>query len=197
MAKQTKPVAPVATPVSVVGPEGLTFDEQMSILTTQQVDAVKAKNWKLAASKAAEVAKLQAVNEAAELAIKRNALVAITDEVKAAIDKAVQPFIDDERLDIADGIWYVKDFAEQLTTCRLMKSEPRKSTGAGGKGKKFDVSISTLLNEFGSKPCEMKNKEGVLTHSGQSYQQAYDSDKDGNFRYKIRTALLKLSGRIA
>ena len=138
---------------------------------------------------ASELAKFQKETEKAEEAAKEAALVKMTAEVKAVLDKALAPLIASKRLDKADGVWYANDFGEKLTSCRLSKGKATHKGGGGG-GKKFDVSTDDLLKQFGGSPFKVEGKD-----TAQTIKAAYDSNTDGNFRYKIRTQLLKLAGK--
>jgi len=149
--------------------------------------AYKSGDWKAIAKVAGEIAKFEKAKESAEHEKVLKALEAITEEVKKAVQKVIQPFIDAKKLDKADGIWFVQDFGEKLVTCRLTKSAPRKAgTGGGGGGKKFDVSTEDLLAKFG----DTEYKDGV------TFKAAHEATTDKNKRYAIREALLKKGGYI-
>jgi len=167
--------------------------------------AVKSGDYKQVAKVAQELVKFQKAKEQAEHDAKVQALVAVEVLVKGlfggvgAILTSGHPATADElknlttklkaiqgtELDQADGIWYTNDFGEKLATCRLMKAtKAAGKTGGGGAGKKFSVSTTELLEKFGSEPY----KEGL------TFQAAWDSNADKNWRYGIREALLKKSG---
>ena len=136
---------------------------------------------------AKELSKIQKEREQTELEAKQKVLADVTEKVKLAISKALKPLVDAKELDLADGIWYTNDFGEKLTTCRLMKSAPKKSGGTGGgTGKKFAISTNDLLAKYGDQ--EFKD--------GQTFAQAFESNTDGNFRYGIRQKLLKLDNQV-
>lgn len=159
-------------------------------LLKQMQEATKSGDFKQVAKVAQELVKFQKAREQAEHDAKVKALEAITDSVKSAIDKVVNQMIQDGKLNMADGVWYVNDFGEKLTSCRLMKGQAKAAgtgkTGGGGGGKKFAVETSELLEKFGSQ--EYKD--------GQTFQAAWDSNTDKNWRYAIREKLLKLGGYI-
>ena len=69
-----------------------------------------------------------------------------------------------------------------------MKSQPRaaRSGSSGGGGKKFDISTDDMLSRHG----QNEYKDGL------TFQQAYESSTDKNWRYAIRQKLLKLEGII-
>ena len=126
--------------------------------------------------------------EKAELDAKRAVLDGMCEVVKDGISRVVKMLIDAGKLDAADGIWYSYDFGEQAPTVRLLKSTARAPrAGGGGTGKKFDVSTDAMLAKYGTEPYK---------DSGQTFQQAYESNTDKNFRYAIRQALLKKEGII-
>lgn len=147
--------------------------------------AYKSGDWKAISKVAGEIAKFEKDKEAEARAKLEKELETLTAEIKTAIDKAVQPFIDSKKLDSADGIWYDRDFGDKLTSCRVTKKAVRKSSGGGGGGKKFDVSTEDLLKKYGDK--EYKD--------GKTYQAVHDGSTDRNVRYQVRLALLKLDGQ--
>lgn len=152
--------------------------------------AVKTNDYKAVAKAAQEMVKFQKAREQSELEAKQKILATKTAVVQLAITKALQPLIDREELDLADGIWFTQDFGEKLVTCRLIKATTRtagKGGGTGGGGKKFSVGTSELLTKHGS--AEYKD--------GASFQSAWDSNTDKNWRYAIREALLKKDGIIS
>lgn len=151
--------------------------------------ATDAGDWKAVSKISSEIAKTVASDEKAEKEAKQNALVAVTDVVKVALDKAVDKIIGTltpDELEAMDGVWYSRDFGEQLTTCRLSKGAVRKAGGGGGGGKKFNITTNKLLEDHGSK---------MMGDSGKTFKKAYDdAGTDGNARYKVRMKLLKVAG---
>lgn len=149
--------------------------------------ALKSKDFKAVAAASRKLDSAVKAKEKAELEVKRAALDAMIDKVKTAITKAVKPLVDSKELDAADGVWYSYDFGEQAPTVRLMKTQPRAArAGGGGGGKKFDVSTDDMLGRHGQE----EYKDGL------TFQQAYESSTDKNWRYAIRQKLLKLEGVI-
>jgi len=149
--------------------------------------ALKSKDFKAVAAASRKLDQSVKAKEKAELEVKRAALDAMIDKVKSAISKAVKPLVDSGELDVADGIWYSFDFGEQAPAVRLMKSAPKAArAGGGGEGKKFDISTDDMLTRHGAE----EYKEGL------SFQQAYESSTDKNWRYAIRQKLLKIEGVI-
>lgn len=151
--------------------------------------AVASGDYKAVAKVAQELVKFQKSKEAAELAAKLKVLEEKTDTVKSVISKALAKLVESGELDAADGIWYANDFGEKLVTCRLVKTAARKaSTGTGGGGgKKYSISTKELLEKFGND----EYKDGL------SFQSAWDSNDDKNYRYGIRETLLKRNGDIS
>lgn len=147
--------------------------------------ALKSKDFKAVAAASRKLDSAVKSKEKVELDAKRAALDSMIEEVKAAISKAVKPLVESGKLDAADGIWYSFDFGEQAPTVRLMKSQPKAArSGGGGGGKKFDVSTDDMLARHGQE--EYKDS--------MTYQQAYESSADKNWRYAIRSKLLKIEG---
>lgn len=176
MADDAKAVAPEAA-----AEEAKTKDQ----LLAEMKSAVDKGDWKGVAKISTAIAKTVAAEEKAELEAKQAAVGKLTDKVKAAFDAVAKKIVDSGELDAADGIWYANDFGEKLTTCRLLKSQPKaKGTGGGG-GKKVDITTTALLEKHGHLQ---------MGDSGKTYQQAFDEDTGGNARYKIRMKLLKVAG---
>lgn len=151
--------------------------------------ALKSKDFKAVAAASRKLDQSVKATEKAELEVKRAALDAMIGKVKDAITKAVKPLVDSGELDAADGIWYSYDFGEAAPVVRLMKTQPRAAragTGGGGGGKKFDISTDDMLSRHGQE----EYKDGL------TFQQAYESSTDKNWRYAIRQKLLKLEGVI-
>ena len=173
-----QPKAVVSTTAPVVSEKSLIADIKA---------AIEAGNYKLVGLKSQELVKFQRTQEQVEQEAKQAALLAITTEVKVAIDAAVKRLVDAKKLDLADGVWYSADFGDKSTSCRLLKVAPKAiRTGSGGKGKKFSIGTDDMLKKHGH--IEYKD--------GQTFQQAYDADQDKNKRYAIREALLKVEGLI-
>jgi hypothetical protein len=158
-------------------------------LLKQMQEATKSGDFKQVAKVAGELVKFQKAKEQAERDAKLKALQAIETDVKVAIVKALQPFIDSGKLDMADGVWFTYDFSEKLDSIRLMRqSKPAGGgkSGGGGGGKKFAVDTSDLLEKFGNQ----EYKDGL------TFNQAWEKDNDKNWRYTVREKLLKLGGCI-
>lgn len=181
--KERDEAQPTASPTPVEQPP-MTEDQVLVAIT----NAVAAKDMKLVARLAQDLVKVQKAKEQAEREAKEKAVKDAQDKVSAAIQKAIKPFVDSGSLDSADGVWFSHDFGEgKEPVCRLLRTAIRTRTGGGGGGKKFNVSTSDLLNKYG----EQEYKEGL------SYNQAWESNSDKNWRYAIRESLLKRDGVIS
>ena len=155
-------------------------------LMTELQTALSKGDFKAVATVSRKIDTMTKAAEKAEQDAKRAALDKVIEAVKSAIVKAIKPLIDSKQLDAADGIWFSYDFGEQAPAVRLTKTAARAARTGGGTGKKFDVSTDSMLAKHGT---EKFNDE--LT-----FQQAYEQNTDKNWRYAIRTKLLKLEGII-
>lgn len=157
-------------------------------LLAEMKKAVDAGDYKAVSKISSKIAKAQVAEEKVAKDAKLAVIKGVTEVVKAKLDTAVTKIVDGldkEVLEAMDGVWYVNDFTENLTTCRLVKGAVRKGGGGGGGGKKFSITTKDLLDKHGAE---------AMGDSGQSFQEAYDGDTDGNSRYKVRMKLLKAEG---
>ncbi len=138
-----------------------------------------------------KLATAQAKIEADQREATQKALVEVTAKVQAAIEKATEPFLKEIEAKGGDGIWFVSDWGELLTDTRLIKKRPtaaKKSGGSGGGGgRKVNISTDELMKDHGDK---------AYKDTGMTYQEAHNSDTNGNKRYAIRQALLKEAGLV-
>ena len=175
----------------MVEPEG-TAEVVAEVQTETQLmaeleKALASKDFKAVATASRKIDSIVKTREKAELEVKRAALDAMSEKVKSAITKAVKGLVDSGELDAADGIWYSFDFGEAAPVVRLMKTQPRAArAGGGGGGKKFDISTDDMLSRHGAEDYK----------DGMTFQQAYESSTDKNWRYAIRQKLLKIEGII-
>lgn len=156
------------------------------LLAEMQV-AMDSGDFKAVSKISSKIAKAVVAEEKAEKDARLAVIAGVTETVKAKLDGAVAKIVDGlekEILEAMDGVWYVNDFAESLTTCRLVKGAVRKGGGGGG-GKKFSITTKDLLERHGAEQ---------MGDSGQTFQEAYDSDTNGNARYKVRVKMLKAEG---
>ena len=156
-------------------------------LKAEMATAMQSGDWKEVSKVARKIDTMQRAKEKLELDAKRQALDGVVEVVKTAYLDAVTPFIDDGTLDPADGIWISHDFGEQAPTVRLTKTATRTPKAGGGTGKKFDVSTTDLLTKYGAEPYK---------ETGMTFSEAYQSNTDKNWRFAIRSALLKKDGII-
>lgn len=162
-------------------------------LKAKMDEALKSGDFKLVAKVASELVKFQKAREQAELEAKQKVLQEQNAKVMTAIQKALKPIYEAGELDRADGVWFGWEFgavAEKGINpyCRLIKTAPRKGGGGGGGGKKIAVSSTDLLVKYG---------DTAYKDTGMTFQQAWDSNPDKNWRYAIREALLKADGLIS
>lgn len=192
--------APVVTPTKT--------EIDYSTYTKEQLlesigKAYAAKDMRLMAS----LSKLYTKKEAAEESAKRDALlaelVAKTDEVKKAFDQLAQKLIDSRRFDGAEGFWYAKDFGDNLSAMRLTKGAKKTASAGGTKSYVTNpAKTADLLAEVGSHVYIKEattatiEKSEVNLPAGLTFQQAYDKSTDGNWRYRVRMALLKEAGKV-
>lgn len=182
MVKETKESAATPEQSAAVEPE-LTIEQLMASMQ----DAISANDFKAVSQISRKIDTRNRAIEKAALDEKRAREGEVAQIVLSAYLGAVNPLIDEGITDSFDGIWITHDFGEQQPTCRLMKTATKtRSSGNGGAGKKFDVSTEDMLSRHG----EEVYKDGI------TFRQAYDSNTDKNWRYAIRTKLLKLEGII-
>ena len=111
-------------------------------------------------------------------------------------------------LDAADGVWYSNDFGVEsghAVNIKLMKgstkaaSGERKSSG-GGVGKKFDVTTEEMIAEVGEDAVFGDGTNGSIkagsAYAGLTTKEAWDKSSDKNWRYTMRTYLLKHTNRV-
>ena len=197
------PSKPVVTPAKVVEPvaaavvtpvvPAVVVPKTEAQLMAEMQAAVTSGDFKMVAKVASELVKVQKDKAQSELDAKLKVLVGKTEAVKQAINEVITRMADAGELDAADGVWFSRDFTDNnLITCRLTKTYAKSSTPktpgtASGAGKKFAVSTTDLLTTYGNE----------IYKDGATFQAAWDSNTDKNFRYAIREALLKKSGAIS
>lgn len=114
-------------------------------------------------------------------------------------------------LDKADGVWYSNDFSAEsghATSIRLMKGQAKEAkpkaegqakTSGGGGGKKFDVKTEDMITEVGESAVLGDGQNGTIkagsAYVGKTVKEAWDASTDKNWRYGLRTILLKHTGR--
>ena len=122
-------------------------------------------------------------------------------EAMQALTQSIREFVKTgKELDGADGIWFAQDFGASSTECKVMKAA--KKASAGGTSRTYVTSAEKtddLLTKYGDQPYTVAEKTmkiaGVDTMipAGTTFKAAYDLSTNGNWRFTIRTALLKLN----
>ena len=202
MAEQTKSEA--VTPKTATP----TKDE----LRAQLKAAVNSEDWVLSSKLSSELKRMEVAEQQKALEQAQLAARAVTEQFKSVIDKAIGKTIAElegvGKLDKLDGVWYSMDFGDAMengmrpSSCRVLKQAAKAlsgKSGGGGVGKKFPIGYKELMGEFGSLPvteADSSFRSKLKGHEGQTWQEAYDSDTDGNYRYAIREALLHKKGLI-
>lgn len=183
MAKEAKENA-TATEPEVATPEPeLTVEQLMAQMQT----AISNNDFKAVSQISRKIDSRNRAIEKAELDAKRAAAEEVGGLVQNAIMSVLNPIVDDGTLDAFDGVWFALDFGDKQATIRLMKTAAKqRSGGNGGTGKKFDISTEDMLSRHGEE----------VYKDGMTYRAAYDSNVDKNWRYAIRTKLLKLENII-
>ena len=135
------------------------------------------------------LAKGQKDKDKAELEAKQAALKEVNEEVKLAIQKLVQGYVSQGKLDKADHVKFYQNLTDSTkdVECSLFKSAQAKarSGGGSGTGQKFAVRTTDLMAQYGDEPYK---------ESGMSHSEAWEADSGGNSRYAVRMSLLKLGG---
>jgi len=137
------------------------------------------------------------------------AIAGLTEKVKGTIDKAVARMIEAGELDGADGVWYSKDFGDESSGCRLLKSAPKvagEKSGNGGSYVSHPAKSDELRKSEGAKPFTSpdgtpvtKATIGKVEHTfpdGLTLEEAWKYSNDGGWRNRVRQALLKSAGLI-
>ena len=169
-------------------------------------EAYKKGDMKLVSKLASEIAKIDAQAEQAEREAKVKALADMGGKVKTAIMKAIQKFIDNGDLDVADGIWFSYDFADKSESIRLLKGAPKKEKGTGSGSSGYvsvpDVKTADLLAEVGDHVMfkeDTVRKIDKVEHTmkaGTTFKQAFEFSNNGGWRNSVRMALLKEADKI-
>ena len=157
----------------------------MDELVNQMQTAITAGDYRAVAKLAKDIAGMQAADEKAAGEKRQNELKDLTNTVLNALEKVVDKMGDALISANADGVWFVHDNVDNLVECRLIKRKARvASSGGGGGGKRYGVSTTDLLAQFG----------GSDAGNGITYQQLWDSNTDKNSRYQLRVKMIKLAG---
>ncbi len=169
-------------------------EQSQEQLMAQLQEALKSGDFKLVAKVSGQLVKFQKEREQAELESKQAALMEVTQKVRASIEKLLDGMIDKGLLDLADGVWMNWDFGAQREVgvnpaVRLVKvaSTRKPRTGGGGGGAAKYPRTEDLMPKYSSQ---------MYKDSGMTFQQAWESNTDKNWRYGIREAILKGEGLI-
>jgi len=160
--------------------------------------------YKLMGKLSGQMAKVEA-DEAKTMKDEReNAAKALVEKVQGIIRKALKPMYESGELNVADGVWFAWDFGDIEPSTRLTR-KAAKAAGGGGTGSGGYVSrpekSTDLLKEFGSQVMFTEDTEVTIdkvTHTmpaGTTIQQAFDFSTYGNWRFRVRMALLKEADR--
>jgi len=178
----------------------LSLDE----LEAQMKDAAGKGDWAAVRKIAKELENVEKAQAIAEREAKERALANTTLTVKKKIDAIVEKMKDAGELDIADGVWYANDFGSTDTSCRLMKSAVRKSSGGGGKSSYVanDAKTSDLLAQVGDNVMFATDtevtidKQKITMAAGTTFKTAHEFSNNGGWRNRVRMALLKEAGLV-
>ena len=175
--------------------EPVDLDAKKDQLKADLQTALDSGEWSEVAKVSKELSRVDADAKRAEVDALQEVMKDTTEKVRSILDKAVAKLKESGDLEGADGVWYSNDFSgTDVSGLKLLKVSPRK-TGAGSRGdtnRKFSVKTEELLAQFGKDTIPADGK--LSAFAGQTYQQAYDFSTEGNHRYQVRTALLKLGG---
>lgn len=199
----TEDAIPDVTPV-VTSDQGSPL--QIEALQAKLAEASAKADWKAVTKLARELTEATNAKAKAEREALQAAIAGLTEKVKAIIDKAVAKMIEAGELDGADGVWYSKDFGDESSGCRLLKSAPKaKGEATGGNGGSYvsrPEKSSDLLKEHGATvlfAAETKRTIDKVEHTfpaGYTIQEAWDYNTNGGWRNFVRQQLLKAAGLI-
>ena len=178
MAKEAK-----AQPITEQPVTEPTIKDLMALMQT----AITGNDFKAVSQISRQIDQRNRAVEKAALEEKRAHEGEVGNIVLNALMEVLNPIVAEGTLDNFDGVWFNLDFGEQQPQIRLIKTATKvRSSGGGGTGKKFDISTEDMLSKHG----------GEAYKDDMTFRQAYDSNVDKNWRYAIRTKLLKLESII-
>ncbi len=185
-------------------------EEATTVMTEDQIklqmtDAVGKGDWSLVKKLAAELDKLSKAQAASAKAELLKMLAEKTLLIKETIDKAIAKYIDNGALDGADGVWYVKDFGEVSSSCRLTKAAKKTGEGGGSASTSSYVTdprkSADLIAQVGEQVMFEKDtavtidKAEQVMPAGTTLKQAYEYSNNGGWRNRVRQALLKAADK--
>ena len=163
-------------------------------------ELVSADKWSEAKPYLNELDKREKAEKAKAKAELEKKLEAITSKIMKAIEKAVQPFIDNQELDGADGIWYARDFGDASASCKVIKSKGKAGTGTGN-GKSSYIAgfppnkeMMELVGDevmFAEETKVTIDKQEHMMPAGMTFKEAEAYSTNGGWRNKVRMALGK------
>jgi hypothetical protein len=159
----------------------------------------------------AELAAFQRSQESAEREAKEKAILSVVQNFRKAFEEWADAYIKDtDEMDLADGIWIKWEFEDPRAVgvnpeVKLLKGKSAaKQAGtatksSGSTGKVFNVKTEDMFAEVEGKVFgngEAGTIKAADKFTGKSPAEAYAESTDGNWRYQIRVALLKATGRM-
>lgn len=203
MEKKRNPVVVVADKPVVVGPEkpAPTYEAmtKAEVLAAME-QAFAAKDMKLVG----RLARLHTEKEVAEEKAARDARQAELDKVVKdtflKFKALAEELRDSGSLDQAEGVWFGWDFGDTEPTLRLLKSkrvsaEPGHVARSGGYASN-PARTNDLLAKYGKDVYLTKDTVVAIDKvqhtipNGTTFQSAYDYSTNGNWRNRVRMALL-------
>jgi len=164
----------------------LTLDQQFE-------NAVASRDMALVKRLAGEIDKRDKVAEREHLDANKELIVELALKVKSKLIETSKKFEADIKELVGNDKARVKfeyDFANELDTTIAISKGPiagaRRASG-GGTPQRYEKGTPGMLAEFGEQPFKKDGED-----SGMTLQEAWNSNTDGNFRYKIRQQLVKL-----
>jgi hypothetical protein len=174
--------------------------------------AMAAGDFRVIAKIGAELASFQRSAEAAAREEKEKAILTTVQTFRVAVESFIDNYVkDNEDMDLADGVWIDWDFEEKREVginpkVKLLKGKSAaKQAGVEGKtratspGKVFNIKTEDMIVEVGE-ALFGDGSNGTIKaadkFAGKSPAAAYSESTDGNWRYQIRVALLKATGRM-
>jgi len=133
------------------------------------------------------------------------AIAGLTEKVKGVIDKAVAKMVETGELDGADGVWYSRDFGDESSGCRLLKSAPKpagEKSGNGGSYVSNPTKSDDLLKTEGDKEFLTPGSKATIDKTettfpdGLTFAEAWKYSTNGGWRNRVRQGLLKSAGLI-
>lgn len=169
-------------------PVKVPYEQQVREAQAELLAATKKGDWAVITKIAQKIAAIEAEHAKEVAKVKAEKAAAMIGKVQEAILAALKPL--EAELEVADGVFFAWDFAGEpgknvitrLTKVTVKQSAPKAEGAKTGGAAKDGPATSELLKLYGEK----EYKDGV------TFQAAHDATTDGNARYAVRKALLKL-----